>query len=413
MDKKDILRVGFFSPGWPLKNFPNGIVAYIQNITYGQEDKIEPVIFANSLVDDKPKNDLIDLSSLINDRSLLDKILDKIIYTTKLECFAPIRYKREIEQITKKISIAIKQLNPPLNILEIEESFGLAHFLVKKTNVPIVTRIHGPWVIHGPIMQMDSSPDYKSRVFYEGEAIKNSHGVTAPCLDVLERVRDYYGIELPNARVIPNPVLEVPKDKHWQYDTSNSPFILVVARFDLHKGGDLAVDAFRYIALKNKDIELFFVGPDRGLTVKGNQFHFNAYLERYVPEEAIKKRIRFLGHCDQAHISDLRKRSLVTMVCSRYENFPLSLLEALSAGCPTVATAVGGMKEIITNDYNGLLASTESPQDIADKVLSLINDPIKMQFLSKNAIEDCKKRFSPEVVATQTHDFYKSVIASN
>jgi glycosyltransferase involved in cell wall biosynthesis len=109
------------------------------------------------------------------------------------------------------------------------------------------------------------------------------------------------------------------------------------------------------------------------------------------------------------HIADLRKNSLVTIVCSRYENFPLSLLEALSAGCPTVATSVGGMKEIVVNGYNGLLAEPE-PESIAEKLLELIEDPIKMPLLSKNAI-DCKKRFSPEVVAAQTIDYYKSVIA--
>ena len=85
-------------------------------------------------------------------------------------------------------------------------------------------------------------------------------------------------------------------------------------------------------------------------------------------------------------------------------------MEALATGCPTVATAVGGIKEIIVDDYNGLLAESESPQDIADKVLILMDNPAKMQLLSKNAIEDCSKRFSPEVVAAQTVAYYHSVL---
>jgi glycosyltransferase involved in cell wall biosynthesis len=410
MDKKNILRVGYVSPGWPPKNFPNGIVTYIQNIIYKQEDKINAIILTYDLIEVTPNSNLINLSSIINKRSVFERIFDKVINSITLNSFVPIRYKRGMEYRSNKIINALNQLKEPLNILEIEESFGVSHFLVNKTNMPIVTRIHGPWFIHGPIMEMDSMEDYHLRVYYEGEAIKNSHGVTAPCLDVLERVRNYYGIALPNAKVIPNPVLEIPHYKQWQYNTAGKPYILVVARFDLHKGGDLAVDAFRYIAQKIDDIELFFVGPDRGLNIEGKELKFNEYIQRFVPEENIKTRIKFFGQCDQEKISALRKDSLVTMVCSRYENFPLSLLEALSYGCPTVATAVGGMKEIITDGYNGLLANSESPEDIAHKVLALINNPKRMKELSKNAVEDCVKRFSPDVVAAQSLEFYQSVI---
>jgi L-malate glycosyltransferase len=75
-----------------------------------------------------------------------------------------------------------------------------------------------------------------------------------------------------------------------------------------------------------------------------------------------------------------------------------------------VATAVGGIKEIIVNEYNGLLAEA-TPESIADKALALMDNPAKMQLLSKNAIKDCTERFSPKVVAAQTINFYKSVLA--
>lgn len=411
MDEKNALTVGYVSPGWPLSDFPNGIVAYIQNILHGLDVNIKPIILSQTLLGYEPKKDLIDLSSLVPTRRILEKILDKILYNVRLPFLESIQYQRTIGFGAKKLSLAIQNLEMPLNILEMEESFGIAYFLMKTTKIPIVTRIHGPWYIHGPIMQMDGRPGFKARVFYEGEAIKNSHGVTAPSLDVLNRVREYYGIALENAQVIPNPVLEVPIDKRWQYKANSTPFILVVGRFDLHKGGDLAVDAFRLIALKNKTIELLFVGPDRGLMIKNNHLKFNEYIERFIPEEHVKKRIRFLGHCDQAEISKLRKESLVTVVSSRYETFSISLAEALVTGCPVVATNVGAIKELITDGFNGVLAKSESSEDIAEKVLMLIDDPIKMRLLSKNAIEDCKKRFSPDVVAEQTTNYYKSVIA--
>jgi glycosyltransferase involved in cell wall biosynthesis len=63
---------------------------------------------------------------------------------------------------------------------------------------------------------------------------------------------------------------------------------------------------------------------------------------------------------------------------SRYKNFPHSLFDALFYGCPTVATSVSGIKEIVIEGYNWLLANVESTEDIASNVLNLINNPEKM-----------------------------------
>lgn len=406
------LRVGFTTPGWPLKNFANGIVTYIQNVLPGFGANIKPVILAGTLIGDEVKDRLIDLHHFNKNKSLFQKLLFNTLHLTNLPLAKSILYHKLAIDTAHKIHNAIQALAAPLDILEMEESFGTATVLMKMTKVPIVTRIHGPWISMPAIMGVEANWDYKYRVFYEGEAIMRAHGVTAPSLDVLEKVRQFYGAALPNARVIPNPVPPVPTNMQWNLDARKNPTILFVGRFDLLKGGDLVIEAFRYIALKHLEIELLFVGPDWGINIAGKTLLFAEYLERFIPEPGIKKRIQFFGPCESMAIAQLRKQSLITIVCSRYESFSISLVEALAAGCPTVVTAVGGMKEIIINEFNGLLAEPESAASIAEKVLALIDNPEKMQMLSKNAIEDCKKRFSPEVVAAQTVDYYKTILAS-
>lgn len=411
INKKTFLTVAFVSPGWPLAKFSNGVVTYVHNILYGFNDEAKPIVLAAPLVGPEVKDKLINLSKNIDNKNILQKLVDKALHRFTFSFTKSIQYQRAISINAERINIALQNLSHPLDILEIEESFGTADFLLRMTKTPIITRLHGPWFLIGPILNAQHERDFELRVFYEGEVIKNSHGVTSPSLDVLEKVKEYYGIDLPNAQVIPNPVLEVSSEKKWQYENYKKSTVLFVGRFDSVKGGDLVIEAFRIIALKNSEIKLLFAGPDRGMTIDGKNVNFSEYVMRFIQEDEIKQRIQFLGHCDHDRISDLRKNALVTVVCSRYENFPLSLLESLAAGCPTVATAVGGMKEIIIDDYNGLLAESESPASIAEKVLMLIDDPEKMQRLSKNAIEDCNKRFSPQVVAAQTIDYYQSVLA--
>jgi glycosyltransferase involved in cell wall biosynthesis len=407
-----LLRVGFFSPGWPLSSCPNGIVAYIQNIVMGLENLAHPIVLTDHFYGHVFNEEVVDITNFEYKRTVPQKVIDKILGKLESPYIHKLRYKNFITHDAGRLCRAIEQSEVNLDILEIEESYGVASALIKSNSVPIVTRLHGPHFTMGSIMKYEDCWDYKLRIFYEGEIIKNSHGITSPSLDVLERVRNYYDIELPHARVIPNPINPVADENRWHYTPSKSPSILFVGRFDAIKGGDLMLQAFRIIAQHNKEVTLKFVGPDRGLLCDGRFLTFNDYLEQEIPELHIKKRIQFLGHQSSEEIKALRKDSLVTVFPSRYENFPVSLLEALSAGCPTVTTPVGGIKEIVTDGYNGLLAEPESSESLADRTLVLLDDVSLMQALSKNAIEDCKQRFYTKVVAAQTLDYYKSIISN-
>ena len=84
--------------------------------------------------------------------------------------------------------------------------------------------------------------------------------------------------------------------------------------------------------------------------------------------------------------------------------------EALSFGCPVIATAVGGMKEIIKHGYNGFLSEPESPESIAEMTLDLLNNNHQMLEFSKNAILDCELNYSPKIIAQKTLDFYNNLL---
>jgi glycosyltransferase involved in cell wall biosynthesis len=411
MQNNKKLRVGYVSPGWPLSSYPNGIVAYVENILGGLDSEIKPVILSLSMHEPEIEGLTINIAKYNNRHSNFPtNILAKLLSILKYNNTELMQYKNFLRDSGRMLRSALQNLEEPLDILEMEESFGLNYYAINRSKTRYVTRLHGPWFTLGKIFNLEKDGQFKLRVFYEGEAIKNSHGVTAPSLDVLEKVREYYNLELPYAKVIPNPIPLVDKDKQWQLVEEN-PYILFVGRFDSHKGGDLIIDSFNIIAQTDKNIKLYVVGPDRGFVVNGVQFNINEYIAKNIQDESIRKRIKFHGHCSSDQISVMRQKARVTVFCSRYETFGISLLEALAVGCPTVATAVGGIKEIVIDNYNGLLAEPESIDSIAEKVLILLNDNKKSQLLSKNAIQDAIKRFSPKDIAEQSVDYYKSVIS--
>ena len=377
----------------------------------GFSDEVILNILAHRVGKDNFDELIIDLSQIKASKQLHSRLIDKILCQVRIHNVEQFLCQRRWSYVGKRIIAGIESLTTVPDLIEIEESRGLGKSLVLDASQTVITRLHGPWFIHAHILELDKKSDFQPRVKAEGDAIKMSHGITSPSLDVLEQVRDYYDCALSEAKVIPNPVPSVVKSQQWQYQPVDIQTILMVGRFDLLKGGDLALDAFRIIAIQNKEVELLFVGPDNGVIVEGKQYSFNEYMAVFIPEAEIKRRINFLGHCEAEKVAKLRRKASVTMMTSRHENFPMSLLEAVATGSPVVATAVGGIKEIITHDFNGLLAEPGSSESIAERVLELLGDAEKSSLLSRNAIEDSKKRFSPDVVAKQTMSFYQSIIA--
>jgi glycosyltransferase involved in cell wall biosynthesis len=407
---REKLSVVYFSPGWPLADYPNGIVTYIKNLQDGFPEQIDFKILAQQTKSTFSDHNVLIKGDSEGNKSLYDKLIEKIFRKLNLdECLFN---KRSFNSAKLAVSALSKAEYVP-DIIEVEESFGIAKYISNYVDYPIITRLHGPWFIHGPIMNRQHAPDFNVRVMKEGEAIRDSAGITSPSLDVLERVREFYGFELPDAEVIPNPVNSCPQEKRWSLNNQRSkPTVLFVGRFDLHKGADIALQAFRLLALENSDVQLVFVGPDRGVQVDGKLYNFDEYISAFIPEETVKKRIKFLGAQPHSKIEKLRASCQVTMVTSRYDNFPMSLLEAVSTGSPVVGVKVGGIQEILIHGHTGLLAEPENPESIAESMSLLLADQELMSKFSENAIADCELRFSPKVVAEQTLAFYNKVLSN-
>jgi glycosyltransferase involved in cell wall biosynthesis len=84
-------------------------------------------------------------------------------------------------------------------------------------------------------------------------------------------------------------------------------------------------------------------------------------LERLVRELALEGRVSFLGGGDRDAVLRLFAASDAAVLSSAWENFPHTVVEALAVGTPVVATAVGGVPEIVRDGVNGLLVPAGDP----------------------------------------------------
>ena len=97
------------------------------------------------------------------------------------------------------------------------------------------------------------------------------------------------------------------------------------------------------------EIQLIFVGPDDGIkSPNGHKWHFEQFIQNSFPTW-FRSHVHFFGKISHSEVMSMRTKCFATVVASQYEIAPYSILEAMSLGCPIVATAVGGIPELIRN----------------------------------------------------------------
>ena len=93
------------------------------------------------------------------------------------------------------------------------------------------------------------------------------------------------------------------------------------------------------------------------------------------------------------------------------EGIPNSMLEAMAAGLPVVATTHGGIPEAVTHGHDGLLVPEKRPAELAAAILSLMRDPALLRRLSENAAASVRAHFGAEQQIARLEDLYLEAIS--
>jgi glycosyltransferase involved in cell wall biosynthesis len=115
----------------------------------------------------------------------------------------------------------------------------------------------------------------------------------------------------------------------------------------------------------------------------------------------ISDRVRFWG--SRRDVAERLADSQVFLLLSEREGFPLSILEAMRAGLPVVASAVGGIPEAVEDGVTGFLIPARDPETLRDRVERLLADPA----LRRRLGADGRKRYEREF--TLNHSFSKTL----
>lgn len=143
--------------------------------------------------------------------------------------------------------------------------------------------------------------------------------------------------------------------------------------------------------------------PDTTLLIAGDG-DLRMDLEREAQELGIASRVKFCG--PRKDIPELLKLLDFYVLPSKWEGLPMVILEAMAAGCPVVATDVGGNSTAVVNGVTGALVPPQDPAALADAVIRLLDSPELQKRYAENGKNRFRERFSAETMARQYEHLY-------
>jgi glycosyltransferase involved in cell wall biosynthesis len=120
--------------------------------------------------------------------------------------------------------------------------------------------------------------------------------------------------------------------------------------------------------------------------------------------------VRFLGSRDD--IAELMAASDIYVLATNWEGLPRSIIEALRAGLPVVATELAGTPELVTHDDNGYLVERGDVDELAEMLGRLIADGELRARMGARSRERYEAEFTFERMYRLTVGVYESVLAA-
>jgi glycosyltransferase involved in cell wall biosynthesis len=184
-----------------------------------------------------------------------------------------------------------------------------------------------------------------------------------------------------------------------KYAQDEEKIIFYIGRHVYEKGIQVLIEAAPQI-LKDYQNVKFIIGGIGPMTES---------LKNRVKELGLEARFIFTGYTDEKTKLKLYNVADVSVFPSLYEPFGIVALEAMAAGCPVVTSDIGGFREIIKHDNNGLTFYNKDSNSLSFNILRILKNSNLSEFLIENAFSTIEDDFTWDKIADNTLKIYISV----
>jgi L-malate glycosyltransferase len=224
--------------------------------------------------------------------------------------------------------------------------------------------------------------------------------LVAPSRSMLDGVLTKFPRLQTKASAIHNAVDMTEFEPHEPGELQRGQHILCIALHHPRKAIDVLIKAFKIFSQNHTEVELWLVG-DGPIT---------GQLEDLVHQLGLTEQVKFLGGQGRPAVRKLLRQCSFLVLSSRDEPFGIAILEAFASRKPVVASAVGGIPEIIADGKNGILVEPENPQALCDAMTTVWNDRELAERLACAGYATVKQHFQWEIAAARYEELFMKLL---
>lgn len=304
----------------------------------------------------------------------------------------PVRPHRDLAALLQ-LWCALRALKPDLVCTHTAKAGSLGRAAARLHHIPSVFTPHG-WSM------FDRTSLQSNPLFCWAESLAGRLGGCV--INVCEFEREYaqqFGVcPARTLEVVHNGIAENPLPRVRPID-AQPPVLVMVARFAPQKDHATLLQALS--GLLGMEWRLLLVGTG-------------------VLESRIVAQVEALGLGDrveilppETNVGRLLMESQIFVLSTHFEALPISILEAMRAGLPVVATNVGGISESVRHEETGLLAQHADVASLRSALASLIAHPPLRLALGSAGRRLWRAQFTASTMAARTLEVYKRALAAN
>lgn len=222
------------------------------------------------------------------------------------------------------------------------------------------------------------------------------------CRNVAKTIRAIYGRRL-RTPVIP---IGIPTGqfactgRHWGGDEEPDVVLVHIGRFSPEKSHLLLIESFAMAVKQYDTMHLWLVGDGE----------LRPVVEDQVSKRGLQEKVSFLGI--RANVAKLYAEGHLLILPSNWEGSPQVIMEAMAAGLPVIATAVGGVPEMVEDGITGILVPPRDSESLTQAILQLATAPKLREKMGDAAIERAKERFDIGNTVARYERLYLSLLQS-
>lgn len=313
----------------------------------------------------------------------------------------------KLQKVLGPLSIDVAMVKDPItsDIVHCHTWYTfMAGFLAKMLyDIPLVVTIHSLEPLR-PWKEEQLGNGYHLSTWMEKTGVEAADRIIAVSNDSKKDIMKCYNVPEDKIEVIYN---GIDLNQYKKTDSNiarkkygiDGRYILFVGRISRQKGIIHLIDAVKYLPQDVK-VVLCASTPDTEeikmeMEEKVKLYPNIIWIDKMVTKE---------------EIIELYSNAEVFVCPSIYEPFGIINLEAMACNTPVVASATGGIKEVVVDGETGFLVEPGNPEDLAEHIKKLLDDRELAATFGANGRKRVEEMFSWESIAKKTYDMYEDVI---